>query len=315
MDRFQRRRTFLAVPVAVFKKLGDDHGGHWAALVTYYGFVSLFPLLLALATILSFVVQGDERLQERILESALSQFPIIGDEIRDNLGALRGSSLALAIGLIGVLWAGMGVILTLQEAMDDLWNVPRLARRGFAGKRLRALLSLAGLGLAVAASAALATLGTSRGELGPLRVLSLLGTLALNVAVVGSAFRYLTAAVVGWRAVLPGAVLAGVAWMVLLALGSWLVDRQLRDAGALYGFFAIVLGLLSWIYLGAQMLLMSAELNVVLARRLWPRGLSPPLTAADRAVLAARARQEQRQEMRDIHVHFPDERLPPDPSG
>jgi YihY family inner membrane protein len=307
IDQFQRRHSLVSVPVAVFKKLGDDRGGQWAALLAYYGFVSLFPLLLALATILGFVVQGNEELQERILDSALSQFPIIGNEIRENLGALRGSTIALVIGLAGVLWAGMGVVMTLQGAMDDVWNVPRRSRRGFAGKRLRALLALTGIGLAVAASAALAGLGTSRGELGSLRPLSLLGTVAVNVAVVGSAFRYLTAAPVRWRQVLPGAVVAGVAWMILLTVGSWLVDRQLRDAGALYGFFAIVLGLLWWIYLGAQMLLLSAELNVVLARRLWPRGLGPPLTPADREVLEAQALQEQRQQMRDIHVHFSDE--------
>ena len=311
VDRFQRRRNVLAVPIAVFKKLGDDQGGHWAALITYYGFVSLFPLLLALATILSFVVQGDEQLQERILDSALAQFPIIGTEIRDNLGALRGSAVALAVGLVGVVWAGMGVVLTLQGAMDDVWNVPRTSRRGFAGKRLRALLALVALGLAVVASAALATLGTSRGELGLLRLVSLVGTIALNVTVIAAAFRFLTAAPVGWRTVLPGAVIAGITWMVLLTVGSWLVDRQLREAGALYGFFAIVLGLLSWIYLTAQVLLLSAELNVVLSRRLWPRGLAEPLTAADREVLAAQARKERRPGMRDVHVHFADDPDPP----
>jgi membrane protein len=268
----------------------------------------LFPLLLALATILSFVVQGDEELQERILDSALSQFPIIGTEIRENLGALRGSTIALVIGLVGVVWAGMGVVLTLQGAMDDLWDVPRRARPGFAGKRLRALLALAALGVAVAASSLLAALGTSRGELGAvLRLVSLAGTVALNVVVVGAAFRYLTAAAVRWRDVVPGAVTAGIAWMLLLAAGSWLVDRELREASALYGFFAIVLGLLSWIYLGAQMLLLSAELNVVLSRRLWPRGLAPPLTEADREAFAAQARQHLVQPAQDIHVHFGDE--------
>ena len=94
-DEAHQRTPWLAVPVAVFKKFGDDRGGNWAALIAYYGFLSLFPLLLAFTTILGFVVQGDPVLQARLLDSALASFPIIGDQIRQNLGALQGSVLAL----------------------------------------------------------------------------------------------------------------------------------------------------------------------------------------------------------------------------
>jgi YihY family inner membrane protein len=270
-DRLTRRHPSLAVPVAVAKKFGDDGGGRWAALAAYYGFLSLFPLLLVLTTLLGFVVQGNQELQDRILDSALSQFPIIGDEIRANLGALRGSGVALAVGLIGSVWAGMGVVLTLQDAMNALWNVPRTDRPSFFKGRLRAVVALATLGLAVLATAGLSSLGTIFGPFGWSRMLGVLGTLALNALVFGAAFRYLTVAPVEWRQVLPGAATAAVAWMALLAAGSWLVDRQLRHASTLYGFFAIVLGLMWWMYLAAQIALLSAELNVVLARRLWPR--------------------------------------------
>jgi hypothetical protein len=115
---------------------------------------------------------------------------------------------------------------------------------------------------------------------------------------------------VRWRQVVPGALLLAGTWMALLALGTWLVDRQLRGASELYGFFAIVLGLLSWLYLGAQMMLVSAELNVVLARGLWPRSLQPPpLTEPDREVLTAEATEEAARPSQDVHVHFggPDE--------
>jgi YihY family inner membrane protein len=268
------------VPIAVLKKFGDDRGGYWAALVTYYGFVSLFPLLLVFTTVLGFLLQGDVELRQRILDSALSTFPIIGDQIRENLGALEGSVLALAVGLVAALWAGMGVVLTVQDAMDDLWEVPRRSRPSFLKRRLRALIALAVFGVAALAPALLA--GVAAAGAGWLRIPALAGTLGLNVLVFGSVFRYLTVARVRWRQVLPGALAAGVAWMALLLAGTWFVDRQLREASALYGFFAIVLGLLSWIYLGAQAMLVSAELNVVLARRLWPRSLtvgpSPPST-------------------------------------
>jgi YihY family inner membrane protein len=286
----QRRHRILAVTVAVFKKFGDDRGGHWAALVAYYGFFSLFPLLLALTTILAFVVEGNERLQTDILDSALSQFPIIGDQISQRLERLEGSPLALAVGLVGALWAGMAVVLTLETAMDDLWDVPRRARPNFLKGRLRATIALVLLGIALVAAAGLGALGTTQGSFGwAARGLALAGTLLLYVAIFAAAYRYLTVADVRWREVMPGALLAGVGWTGLLTLGSWLVDRQLRGAEQLYGFFAIVLGLLSWIYLGAQLLLLAAELNVVLARRLYPRSLQspPPATEPDRQVMDA----------------------------
>lgn len=272
-DRFQRERAWVAVPVAVIKKFGDDRGGRWAALIAYYGFLSIFPLLLAFTTVLSLVVQGDAELQERILGSALSQFPIVGAEIQENLGALDGSWLALGISLAIAIWGGMGIVLAIGDALDDLWGVPRRARPGFLRGRLRALAALALFGALTIGSGVIAGLGAT-GTLG--RWLSLGGMFVFDLLVIAAAFRFLTMAEVRWREVLPGAVTAAAAWIALLTFGTWLVDRQLRNASDLYGFFGIVLGLLSWMYLGAQLLLLSAELNVVLARRLWPRDLLAP---------------------------------------
>lgn len=306
MDRLQQRHRPSAVAYAVVKKFGDDDGARWAALVTYYGFLSLFPLLLVLTTVLGFLAQGNDELRDRILDSALSEFPIVGDQIRSNVGALSGSVPALLIGLVVALWGGMGVVLTLEAAMDDLWDVPRRARPGFLPGRLRALVFLVGFGAAVATSALVAELAASAGSLGwGVRLAALAGTLLLHAVLFGFAFRFLTVAEIRWRTVIPGAVVAGVGWIALLSVGTWLVDRQLRDAEELYGFFGIVLGALSWIYLGAQLLLLSAELNVVLERRLWPRSLRPPpLTDADRRAFAAQAMEAAFRPGQEIHVHF-----------
>lgn len=329
LDRIQRRHPLLAVPVALLKKFGDDRGGQWAALVAYYGFFSLFPLLLVLTTLLSFAVQDNPELRLRILDSALSQFPIIGDEIQANLGHLEGSVVALVVGIVASLWAGMGVVITIQDALNNLWDVPRRARPNFLWSRLRALLALIALGFAAVAASVLAGIGTTSGGEG-LRALAFGGTFLLNVFVFAAAFRYLTVARVRWRHILPGALVAAVAWMALLVLGSWLVGRQLPRARELYGIFAFVLGLLSWIYLGAQVMLLSAEMNVVLSRRLWPRGLRPPLTEADRLVLSAQAKEAVAGAELDVHVHYHDldpldggdplveghaERDPPPPGG
>ncbi|MEX2203258.1 MAG: YihY/virulence factor BrkB family protein [Actinomycetota bacterium] len=305
LDRLQRRRPVLAIPVAVLKKFGDDRGGQWAALVAYYGFFSLFPLLLVFATLLSFAVQDDPALRLRILDSALSQFPIIGDQIQGNLGHLEGSVAALVIGIVASLWAGMGVVITIQGALNDLWDVPRRARPNFLSSRLRALLALIALGVAALAASVLAGVGTTSGGVG-FRALAFAGTFVLNAFVFAAAFRYLTVARVRWRHILPGALLAAAVWMALLVLGTWLVDRQLRHATQLYGVFALVLGLLSWIYLGAQVMLLSAEMNVVLSRRLWPRGLRPPTTDVDRLVLSAQAEEAVALAAQDVHIHFHD---------
>jgi membrane protein len=286
-DRFQRGRAWVAVPIAVVKKFGDDRGGRWAALVAYYGFLSIFPLLLAFTTVLSLLVQGDDDLQSDILGSALAQFPIVGVEIQENLGALEGSWMALAVGLALAIWGGMGVVLALGDALDDVWGVPRRGRPGFVRGRLRALAALALLGALTVGSGVLAGVGAAAGSGG--RWLSILVTFAFDLVALAAAFRYLTTAGVRWREVLPGAATAAAAWIALLSIGTWLVDRHLRNASDLYGFFGIVLGLLWWMYLGAQVLLVSAELNVVLARRLWPRDLatadgsapSPPFPGPD----------------------------------
>ncbi|HEX5951143.1 MAG TPA: YihY/virulence factor BrkB family protein, partial [Actinomycetota bacterium] len=204
-DRVHRRHAWLAVPVAVVRKSGDDRAGHWAALVAYYGFFSLFPLLLVFVTILGFVIQDEPDLRRQILRSALAQFPIIGTQIERNVHALTGSAWALALGIVGATWSGLGVVTTVQGAMDEVWNVPRRARPPFLKSRLEALAALVVLGTATILAGLLAGFGTNGGWAGPaLRAVALAGTFAINVAVFAAAFRFLTEADVSWRDVLPG---------------------------------------------------------------------------------------------------------------
>jgi membrane protein len=310
VDDVHRRSPWLAVPVAVIKKFGDDRGGNWAALIAYYGFFSLFPLLLAFTTILGFIVDDNEALRQRLLDTALANFPVIGNQIQ--VRSLDGSLLALVIGIVGAVWAGMGVILTLQSAFDDVWDVPRRARPNFLKGRLRALLALMAFGIGIGLAAILGALGGAGGTFGlALRALALFGTFALNAVLFTAMYRYLTVAEVRWKQCLPGAITAAVGWMVLLALGSWFVSHQIEGASQTYGTFAFVIGLLAWIGLTAQLILIGAELNVVLARHLWPRALQPPpLTEADREVLAAQAKQEEARPAEDVDVTFE----PPDVS-
>ncbi|HXF57530.1 MAG TPA: YihY/virulence factor BrkB family protein [Actinomycetota bacterium] len=281
LDRFQRRHPVVAFPLAVAKRFGEDQGGYLAALVAYYGFFSLFPLLLVFVTVLGLALAGNPALREAALETALGRFPVIGDEIRENVGSLRGGVLALAVGVGGALWAGTGVTLALQHALNRIWGVPPERRPGGIGARARGLLLLAVLGsLTLASTFVSGLVGSGAAPALLLRAGGLAGSALLNLVLFSLAYRVLTAAPLGWRDVLPGAAVAALGWTGLQAVGGFVVARQISGASDVYGTFALVIGLLVWITLGAQLTLYGAEVNVVRARRLWPRSLlSPPEVA------------------------------------
>jgi membrane protein len=302
LDRLQRRRRVLGFPLGVVKKFSDDQARHLAALMAYYGFFALFPLLLVLVTVLGYVLRDNRDLYQDIVDSAVGQFPVIGKDLQ--VDALGGSTVALVIGLLGAVWAGLGITLAGQRAMDRVWDVPHRLRRNFLTARLRGLLILLVLGLLnVAITTAV---GLLVGGLGgtTLKVAGFAASALLDVTLFWAVFRLFTAAAVPTRQLWLGIVLAAVGWAVLQTLGGIYVDRVVRRANQTYGFFAIVIGLMSWLYLGAQMLLYAAEANVVLARRLWPRSLLEPVTTADVQALRAAARVEERRDGERIEVTF-----------
>ena len=308
LDRFQQRHPVLGFPFAVRQKFAEDQGGYLAASVTYYAFFSIFPLLLVLVTLLGYALQGDPGLQHRVLDSALADFPVIGPQLRDNVHSLRGSVPALAVGIGVAVWAGTGVALAFENALDHIWGVPIRRRANPLLARVRALVWIAAIGgitlvgTVLGSASAFATYGPA------VRVAAVVVSLAINIVVFLAAFRVLTSHSPTWRDVLPGALVAAVAWEVLQAAGGYIVDRQLRHASSTYGVFAIVIGLLSWIYLAATVTLLSAEINVVRANRLWPRSFSllseQPLTTGDEDALRQRADVEERRSDEEVSVTF-----------
>jgi membrane protein len=302
-DRVQQRHRWLAVPMAVVKKFSDDGAGGLAALIAYYGFFSLFPLLLVMVTVLGFVFHGDASLQSSIKDSVLGRFPIIGSDLQTS--HLHGRVIALVIGVAASLWAGLGVTGAAQNAFDRLWAVPFKERRDFLRKRLYGLLLVLALGLLFLVSSIASGLVTG-GLGGPLlKVAGIALSLVINFALFAAAFRLLTAASVSHSSLWPGVVVGGVLWEILQAVGGYYVGHVVQHASSTYGLFAVVLGLLAWLHLGAQTTLYAAEINVVLARRLWPRSLlGPPAVAADEATLTALAKVEERSDNEQIDVEF-----------
>jgi uncharacterized BrkB/YihY/UPF0761 family membrane protein len=305
LDRWQQGHAPVAFVFGVVKKFGDDRGGTLAALFAYYAFVAVFPLLLLLVTGLAFLVDHDPTFEQRVLDSALRDFPIIGPQIGANVHSLQATGLGLVVGLAGLVWGSLGLAQQGQYAMAQVWNVPGVERPGLLPRLARSLALLAVLGGGVTGSALLAGVGPTRGTLGA--AASLAGSLVVNVAIFVLAFRVLTPAVVRSRDLRLGAVLAGVAWTALQTGGGLLVAHQLRDSSELYGLFGVVLGLLSFLALAGTVMLYAAEVNVVRARRLWPRSIvQPPLTASDRAVLADLVHQEERRPEQRIEVGYDD---------
>ncbi len=308
VDAFQQRHRVLAFPFGVVKKFGDDEAGNLAALIAYYGFFSLFPLLLVFVTVLGFVLEGNSDLQDSILHSALAQFPVIGDQIRSNVHSLNGTGLSLVVGIAGTLWGGLGVMKAMQTAMNRVWDVPKVDRPNFWKSRLRALLMLVLLGVAAVGSAVVAGIASAGGRSPLIVVGGVVLSLALNLGVFLLAFRILTARNLSWGDVFPGAAVAAVAWVVLQMAGGYVVGHQLKSAGEVYGLFALVIGLLAWMYLGAQVTLYAAEVNVVRKERLWPRSLvQPPLSEGDRQTYRRAAIAEERRPEESVSVRFDDE--------
>ncbi len=308
VDRFQRRHTWLAFPFAVVKKFGEDQAGNLAALIAYYSFFSLFPLLLAMVGVLGFVLGRNAELQRRALDSALAHFPLLGYDIRENLGSLHGRGVALAFGFGLALWAGQRAILASREAMNSIWDVPMRVRSGFFPARLKVLGVLLLVGTAVVLTAGFSTLPGRLG-LGPaIRVGAPVLSVAVNVTLFLVAFKVLTDRPCSWSELLPGAVVAGVATALLQVLGGVYVERTVQSASRTYGAFAVVIGLLTWIHFQAQLTLYAAEVNVVRARHLWPRSLTNnDLTEADRQALTQHAQVEERLPSEDVRVVAPGE--------
>ncbi|HYI19376.1 MAG TPA: YhjD/YihY/BrkB family envelope integrity protein, partial [Solirubrobacteraceae bacterium] len=290
LDRWQRRHLPVAFAVAVARKFGQDRASMFAALIAYYAFLSLFPLLLALVSLLGLLLQDDPELQAQVLDTALARIPVIGEELRDDVGGLEGSGIGLALGLAGALWAGLGVTVVLGRAFDAVRGVPRFRQPGTLRARARGMAALAVLALALLAATVASGLALG-GAIGPVweRIATAAIAFTATGAVLLATFALLTGPPRTLRPLVPGVLVASAGSLALQAAGSWYVGYAIVDAGAVYGSFALVIGLVSWFWLGAHVLLVAAEVNAVLERRLWPRSLAGELTPADREALRVTA--------------------------
>jgi len=315
LDRLQQRSRALGFVIAVAYKYVDDQGGYLAALIAYYTFVSLFPLLLLFTTVLGVVLVGHRSLQDQVVQTALNQFPAIGSQLAQP-EQLSGGAVAVVIGIAGAVYGGLGVGQALQNAMDTVWAVPRHRRRDPIRSRIRSFMLLAVLGTAAITATVLSAVGRAAADLGWFGKAGVtLTAIAINAGICLVAFKVTTTRHLSYRQVLPGALLAAVVWQLLQWFGAGYIDHAMRTASAVNSVFALVLGLLAFLYLISTSLVLCAEVNVVRVQRLYPRALLGPftdnvhLTPADELTYTNRAKAEQVKGFQRVDVQYQDDEL------
>ncbi len=315
-DDYQRAHPFVGFPLAVIYKHFDDQGNYLAAIITYYAFIAIFPLLLMASSILGFFLQDNPELQTKLLNTALSQFPIVGDQLGRPEG-LSGSAGAIIVGGITALYGAMGLGQASQNAVNIAWSVPRNSRPNPFLLRLRSILLLAVAGLAVLAVVVLTTLASNADILGTemgreVGWLIKAGGFVLLVLAFAALFRLASAREVSWRSTLPGAIAVAIMWQGLQWAGGTFVARVVSTANEVNATFAFVLGLIAFIYIASIMVVLGVQLNVVNARKLYPRALLTPftdrvsLTAADRRAYAYYAKAQRHKGFQFVEVTFKD---------
>jgi membrane protein len=314
IDDVQRRFPAVGLPIAVVYKFFDDQGNYLAAIITYYAFVAIFPLLLLATSILGFVLQGNPDLQKSVLDSALVQFPVVGDEL-GRPGGLSGSTGAVLAGSLVALYGSLGLGSAIQNAMNIAWSVPRNSRPNPILLRLKSLLLLLVAGASVLAVTAVSVVGRNTDVFGTrfsttVQWLVTLTTVALIALLLTLLFRLATARGHTWWHAAPGGILVAVLWQVLQVASTAYIKRVLNETSSMNQTFGVVLGLIGLIFLASVIAVLGIELNVVIARRLWPRALLTPftdsvdLTPADRKAYTSYASAQRHKGFEEVTVTF-----------
>jgi YihY family inner membrane protein len=306
IDAAQQRFGPAAMVFGVMKKFGDDNAGNLVSNLAFSAFLCVFPLLLILITVLNIVLAHDASARTSLLNSTFGEFPVVGSTLHSQIHGLhRSSVIGLVVGVLGLLWGSTGLAQSGLFSMSQIWNLPGPDRPNYVSRLGRSFGFLLVLGLGIVVTTALASFGTFGRHDIALGILAEILAVAVNIATYFGAFRVLTPKVVHSRQLIPGAILGGVLWTILQAVGGYLIGHDLKNDSVSYGVFAAVLGLVAWIYLGCEATIYAAELNTVLARRLWPRGMvQPPLTEADQRSLALQVTQNQRRPEQEVSVNF-----------
>lgn len=273
LDAYQQRHRGTAFGFAVIKKYGEDGIGTQAALLTYYGFLALFPLLMVVTTVTNSVIGSRPHLQDTVIKGVTNYFPLLGSQLSAHVNGLNRSGLALFVGILFTIYGARGVADAFRKGVQHIWQIPMSQRDKFPESTLKTLCMLIVGGLGFITASVLAGLAAAAGHAPGFRVLSLL----LNVFILFWLFDFLInfslPRHVPFKQIKVGAAVAAIGLVILQSLGGYLLTRELKNLDALYSYFAIALGLLFWIYLQTQILYYAIEIAYVRSHKLWPRSL------------------------------------------
>jgi len=304
LDRAQQNHEKVGIGAATFKKFSEDQSSNLASMIAFWAFFSIFPLFLALVTILGYVLPASQRIS--VLKHVATYFPLLDTS---TLHSLTGSWWPILVGIVSALWSGMAVVKTTQYAFNSVWEIPKKDRPGFVEKLWRSLLAMSTIGVGLIAATIISGFvtgqdtGVNLGVGG--RIIGYAIAIVLDVGLFVAAFRMLTDTEIGVRDVLPGAVLSGAVFWILQQVSSFIISRHLGSAQSTYGNFATVITMLWWFYLQAQITLLGAQLNVVLKEHLHPRTFfGGPSTEADYRALESYADEATYHERQEVESHF-----------
>lgn len=284
LDAFQRRHPFVGFPFAVIKKYGDDEAGHRAALLAYYGFLAIFPLLMVLTTLLSQFLKNNTDAQEKILKAATDYVPVIGTQLADSVNTFDQTGLALFIGVLLALYGVRGLADAFRGAINHVWQVPYVKRTTFPGSLIKSLVIIVIGGLGFLAVPVLAAFAVSFGTAWIYRIIALSLTLVILFCLFVFLARTAMSQARPVKDVWIGALFTAVCVMILQSIGNYLLTHELNKLQDLYSTFAIVLGMMFWLFLQTQVVLYAMEIDTVRVYKLWPRSMdSDNRTDADKA--------------------------------
>lgn len=273
LDAFQQKHKFAGYLLAVIKKFGDDNGGYQAALITYYGFLSLFPLLLVVFTMLQIVFKDNAQLQAQVADSINEYLPVVGQQLQNNIHSVQSVSAGLIIGLLIAVYGARGGAAVVRNMLNDVWQVPRNRRPGFPKSLFQTLSIMTAAAVGFVAIVAVSTFSSVLGHAQWAKIIANLAGFTIATAALLLVCNRATSRRVSLRDMLPGTIGVAVITQLLVTFGGILVRHQLKGASSFYGVFAVVLGLIFWLYLIAQVLVYAAEFDSVRHLKLWPRAI------------------------------------------
>ncbi len=273
-DAYQQKHTYLSFPVAVIKRYNDDQAGKQAALITYYGFLALFPLLLIFITVLSIVIDNNPRLQSQILGTVSQLFPALGDDLLRNVHKSKSNGLALVAQILVLIYGARGLASILQETFNNLWHVEKEHRPGFVGDNLRSAGMVLAVGIGIIAGTTLSFVLRSVLNLGPLTTVLFTGfNILITFGLFLAVFRLGTSGSINSSKLVLGAAIASIGTIIVQHFGGLIMAQQLPKLDSSYGSFALALGMMFWIYLQAQVILYALEITTVRTQCDWPKRL------------------------------------------